>query len=84
MSVGCLTVGSRIAYDGGVWAVVALDGDRVTVEEQGSGRSRSVRIAHLLSVPGSRLLDPPTAGPMGAVGPLLAPYSAVRELYLWR
>ena len=40
VSVACLAVGSRVAYDGGVWTVVALDGDRVTVQEQGSGRSR--------------------------------------------
>jgi hypothetical protein len=52
--------------------VVALGGDRVTVEERHSGRTRSVRIASLLSAPGSRLLDPPVAGPVGAVGPALA------------
>ena len=37
VSVACLTVGSRVAYDGGVWTVIALAGDRVTVEEQALG-----------------------------------------------
>ena len=72
MSVGCLSVGSTIAYDGGVWAVLALHGDRVTVEERTSGQTRSVRIAHLLSSPGSRVLDRPSDPPVRAVGPLLA------------
>lgn len=72
MSVGCLTVGSRIAYEGGVWTVVGLEGERVTVEEQGSGRSCAVRLAHLLAAPGSRLLEPPDARPSGSVGPVLA------------
>ncbi|MBV9810840.1 MAG: hypothetical protein JO286_26950 [Solirubrobacterales bacterium] len=71
MTVTCLAVGSRVAYDGAVWTVVALGGDRVTVEES-SGGTRSVRIAYLLSAPGSRLLDPPGSQPGGAVGPLLA------------
>ena len=72
MNVACLAVGSMVAYDGAVWTVVALGGDRVTVEEQGSGRTCSVRIAYLLSAPGGRLLDPPGSRPVGAVGPLLA------------
>jgi transposase InsO family protein len=72
VSVGCLTVGSRITYEGGVWTVVALEGDRVTVEEQGSGRSRAVRLAHLLAAPGSRLLELPDARPTGSLGPVLA------------
>jgi len=71
VTVTCLAVGSRVAYDGAVWTVVALGGDRVTVEES-SGGTRSVRIAYLLSAPGSRLLDPPGSQPGGAVGPLLA------------
>ena len=75
MSVGCLAVGSRVRYDAGVWTFVALEGDRATVEEQGSGRSRAVRIADLLSAPRGRLLDPPDARPMSAVGPLLASLS---------
>jgi hypothetical protein len=72
VSVACLAVGSRIAYDGGVWMVVALAGDRVTVQEQHSGQMLSVRIASLLSAPGSRLVDSPVAGLVGAVGPPLA------------
>ena len=72
VSVACLAVGSRIAYDGGVWMVVALAGDRVTVQEQHSGQMLSVRIASLLSAPGSRLMDSPVAGLVGAVGPPLA------------
>jgi hypothetical protein len=72
VSVGCLAVGARIAYDGGAWRVVALAGDRVTLEEHNSGRARSVRIAYLFSAPGTRLLDPPSGQPVEAVGPLLA------------
>ena len=72
MSVACLTVGSRVAHDGGVWTVIELEGDRVSVEEQGSGRTRSVRIAHLLSAPGSCLLDRPAQSPVAALGPLVA------------
>ena len=72
MSFACLAVGSRVTDDGGVWTVIELEGDCVTVEEQDSGRTRSVRISQLLSTPGSCLLDPPAEGPVGAVGPLLA------------
>ena len=54
VSVACLTIGSRVTYDGGVCTVVALAGDRVTVQEQCSGRTLSVRIASLLAAPGSR------------------------------
>jgi DNA-binding transcriptional ArsR family regulator len=52
--------------------VVALAGDRATLEEHNSGRARSVRIAYLFSAPGTRLLDPPSSQPVEAVGPLLA------------
>jgi transposase InsO family protein len=72
VSFACLAVGSRVTDDGGVWTVIELEGDCVTVEEQDSGRTRSVRISQLLSTPGSCLLDPPAEGPVGAVGPLLA------------
>jgi transposase InsO family protein len=72
VSVTCFAVGSRVAFDGGVWTVLALAGDRVTVEERGSGKTCSVLIAHLLSAPGSRLLDPPQEPAVRAVGPLLA------------
>ena len=72
MSVACLALGSKIAYDGGVWTLVEFGGDRVTVEERDSGRVRSVRIAYLLSAPGSCVLDAPVALSAAAVGPLLA------------
>lgn len=77
MSVACLSVGSRIAHDGGVWTVLALTGVRATIEDGAARQTRSVRITHLLSSPGSRLLDPPSGPPVGAVGPLLANLSEV-------
>jgi transposase InsO family protein len=77
VSVACLSVGSRIAHDGGVWIVLALTGERATIEDRAAGQTRSVRITHLLSSPGSRLLDPPSGPPVGAVGPLLSNLSEV-------
>jgi transposase InsO family protein len=77
VSVACLSVGSRIAHDGGVWTVLALTGVRATIEDGAARQTRSVRITHLLSSPGSRLLDPPSGPPVGAVGPLLANLSEV-------
>jgi transposase InsO family protein len=50
----------------------AANSERVTVEERASGQTRSVLITHLLSSPGSRLLDLPSAPPVRAIGPLLA------------
>jgi transposase InsO family protein len=67
-----LTIGSRVIYDGEICTVLALAGDRVTVQEQRSGRALSVRIASLLAVPGRGLLDPAVAVRVGAVGPALA------------
>jgi hypothetical protein len=64
--------GSKFAHDGGVWTVVALSGDRATIEDRRTGSTRSVAITHLLIAPGSRLLDAPIAPPQPAVGPLLA------------
>ena len=72
MSVACLTIGSRVIYDGEVCTVIAIAGDRVTVQQQVSGRALSVRIASLLAAPGSKLLDAAVAVPVGAVGPALA------------
>lgn len=72
MTVACLTVGSNLAHDGAVWTVVALSGDRVTIEDQVARQTRCVGITHLLSAPGSRLLDLHIAPPQQAVGPLLA------------
>jgi transposase InsO family protein len=72
VTLGCLTVGSRVAYDGDVSTVVALAGDRVMVQEQRSGRARSVGIAALLAAPGSGLVEATAAAPVGAVGPALA------------
>ena len=72
MSVACLTIGSRVIYDGEVCTVMALAGDRVTVQQQRSGRALSVRIALLLCGPGGGLIDPAVTGPLGAVGPALA------------
>ena len=71
VSVACLTIGSRVIYDGEVCTVVAIAGDRVTVQQQVSGRALSVRIASLLATPGSELLDAAVAVPV-AVGPALA------------
>jgi len=75
VSVACLTIGSRVIYDGEVCTVVALAGDRVTVQQQVSGRALSVRIASLLAAPGSELLDATVTPPIGAVGPALASLS---------
>lgn len=72
MTVACLTVGSKLAHDGAVWTVVALSGGRVTIEDHVARQTRSVGITHLLSAPGSRLLDLHIAPPLQAVGPLLA------------
>jgi transposase InsO family protein len=72
VSVACLTIGSRVIYDGEICTVVALAGDRVTVREQRSGRALSVRIASLLAAPGGGLVDPAGVVPVGAVGPALA------------
>ena len=72
VSVACLTIGSRVVYDGEICTVVALAGDRVTVQEQRSRRALSVRIASLLSAPGGGLIDPAVTAPVGAVGPVLA------------
>jgi len=72
MTVACLKAGSKVAHDGSVWSVVALSGDRATIEDRVAGSTRSVAITHLLTAPGSRLLDAPIALPQAAVGPLLA------------
>lgn len=72
MTVACLKAGSKLAHDGSVWTVVALSGDRATIEDRVAGSTRSVAITHLLSAPGSRLLDAPIALPRPAIGPLLA------------
>jgi len=72
MTVACLKAGSKLAHDGGVWTVVSLSGDRATIEDRVAGSTRSVAISHLLSAPGSRLLDAPIVLPRAAVGPLLA------------
>jgi len=72
MSVACLAIGSRVAHDGGVWRVVGLAGDRATLEEPRAGRTRSVTVTHLLTSPGSRLLDVTPAAPAPALGPVLA------------
>jgi helix-turn-helix protein len=77
VSVACLCVGSRIAHGGGVWTVLALTGERATIEDRAAGQTRSAWITHLLSSPGSGLLDPPSGPPVGAVGPLLANLSEV-------
>ena len=71
MSVACLTIGSRVIYDGEVCTVIALAGDRVTVQQQTSGRALSVRIAPLLAAPGSTI-DPAVAVSVEAAGPALA------------
>ena len=75
MSVACLTIGSRVIYDGEVCTVIAIAGDWVTVQQQVSGRALSVRIASLLAAPNSTLLDATVAVPVGAVGPALASLS---------
>jgi transposase InsO family protein len=72
VSIACLTIGSRVIYDGEVCTVIAIAGDRVTVQQQVSGRALSVRIASLLAAPDSELLDATVAVPVGAVGPALA------------
>ena len=72
MSVMCLTIGSRVIYDGEVCTVIAIAGDRVTVQQQSSGRALSVRIASLLAASGSELLDSMVTVPVDGVGPALA------------
>jgi hypothetical protein len=66
-----LTIGSKVIYDGEMCTVVALAGDRVAVQEQRTGRALSGRIASLLAVPGSGVIDT-VVGPVGGVGPALA------------
>jgi transposase InsO family protein len=72
VSVACLTIGSRVIYDGEVCTVIAIAGDRVTVQQQTSGRPLAVRIASLLAAPGSELMDAKTVVPVGGIGPALA------------
>ena len=69
VSVACLTIGSRVTYDGEVCTVLALAGDRVTVQQQRSGRALSVRIASLLAAPGSGMIDLVISRPVAAAGP---------------
>ena len=76
VSVTCLTVGSRITYDGGVWTVLALAGDLVTVQEQRSGRALSLRACSLLAAPDSAVLGGGVIGPVGGVGAHLASLTA--------
>ena len=71
VSVACLTIGSRVIYDGEVGTVIAMAGDRVTVQ-RASGGALSVGIASLLAAPGSTRLDGAVVLPVGAVGPALA------------
>jgi transposase InsO family protein len=70
--VACLAIGSRVVHDGGVWTVVALEGSRATIKADPSRQIRSVAIPHLLSAPGSRLLEATPVLPEPAVGPLFA------------
>jgi transposase InsO family protein len=70
-----LTIGSRVVYDGETCAVIAIAGDRVTVQQQSSGRALSVRVASLLAAPGSTVLDGSVVVANGAVGPVLASLS---------
>lgn len=70
MSVASLSTGSRVAYGGGVWTVVALTGQRATLSKPGTGETRSVAITHLLIAPGSRLLDVAQTRLTRAVAPL--------------
>ncbi|MGH2856935.1 MAG: Mu transposase C-terminal domain-containing protein [Solirubrobacteraceae bacterium] len=76
MSVTCLTVGSRVSYDGGVWTVLALAGDVVTVQEQGSGRALSLGACSLLGAPDGAVLGGGVIGPVGGVGAQLASLTA--------
>lgn len=39
MTVACLTVGSKLAHDGAVWTVVALSGDRASIEDRLAGKT---------------------------------------------
>lgn len=48
MNVACLTIGSKVIYDGEVCTVIALAGDRATVQHA-SGGALSVGIAPLLA-----------------------------------
>lgn len=82
MTVVCLAVGSRVAHDGAVWTVVALTGDRATIEDRVAGRTRSVAIAFLLTAAGSRLLDVPITELKPALGPGLADLHASEQLVL--
>lgn len=67
-----MAIGSKVAHDGETWTVVALEGGRATIKARVAGQTRSVAITHLLSAPGSRLLDSGAVLPEPAVGPLFA------------
>lgn len=67
-----MAIGSKVAHDGETWTIVALDGGRATIEAPLADHTRSVAITHLLSAPGSRLLDAGAVLPEPAVGPLFA------------
>ena len=71
VSVACLTIGSRVIYDGEVWTVIAIAGDRVTVQQQ--ARGGAVGPARIAAGPAEQqLVDATVAVPVGAVGPALA------------
>jgi len=60
--------GARVAFDGGLWEVTELDGEGVLLRSA-LGQVRREDIGHLLSQPGTRVLD----GPGGVPAPVPDP-----------
>jgi transposase InsO family protein len=57
-----ITVGTRLACDGGLWEVAEMSGEGLLLRDA-LGGVRRVSAGHLLSQPGTRLLDDPGGEP---------------------
>jgi transposase InsO family protein len=72
VSVTCLSIGSQVIWDGETCTITAFAGDRVIIQIQSSGATRSLRVTSLLASVTSRVVDSSALGPVPAVGPALA------------
>lgn len=61
--------GTRVAFDGGLWEVAELDGEGVLLRSA-LGQVRRESIGHLLSQPGTRVLDAPGGVPAPVPDPV--------------
>ena len=57
-----ITVGTRLAYDGGLWEVAEISGEGLLIRDAAGG-IRRVGAGYLLSQPGTRLLGDPGGEP---------------------